>query len=454
MKKLLIIFSCILMMFAIVACNQSGPEVKPDAFEEANQAIPSSNVDMNTAKDVTEDQSAVFTEDFAKARTQVMSGVAGVIMESTTDGQIDWSKVLNHYLGSSAKDLYNGSEVSDIDTTVKVDIDSMSGKLSLECDELVLKGSELDENNKPVERVLSDITVDATLSGTTISITVGGNLDGKRFEITGTVTINTYATGEEDQIVPEFKETDDFITIKNLVTSEDYSLVSIKDIILDLTNVGANLSVTVKGVATIPVGASLNGNVVLSIAMKEDGISSIAVKVNSLTAKVDAGVLGNVSASIKDLSFDLVVAGFSTSLSVSEVSISGTLLPSMDNIRFKAGMKGFEFGSTGMISIDSMEATVLGYENISVAAKVEGFNADTSTDTDEVLISFSFAAAVSFEDQKIGIRGEWGKDLDPTDVSTFITIAVLNGAPVEPNSLFELIVRVVLPSTDGDGTTV
>lgn len=57
MKKLLIIFSCILMMFAIVACNQSGPEVKPDAFEEANQAIPSSNVDMNTAKDVTEDQS-------------------------------------------------------------------------------------------------------------------------------------------------------------------------------------------------------------------------------------------------------------------------------------------------------------------------------------------------------------------------------------------------------------
>ena len=129
-------------------CNRSLQSVvKPDAFEEANQAIPSSNVDMNTAKDVTEDQAAVFTEDFAKAQTQVMSGVAGVIMESTTDGQIDWSKVLNHYLGSSAKDLYNGSEVSDIDTTVKVDIDSMSGKLSLECDELVLKGSELDENN-------------------------------------------------------------------------------------------------------------------------------------------------------------------------------------------------------------------------------------------------------------------------------------------------------------------
>ena len=257
------------------------------------------------------------------------------------------------------------------------------------------------------------------------------------------MTINTYATGEEDQIVPEFKETDDFITIKNLVTSEDYSLVSIKDIILDLTNVGANLSVTVKGVATIPVGASLNGNVVLSIAMKEDGISSIAVKVNSLTAKVDAGALGNVSASIKDLSFELVAAGFSISLSVSEVSISGTLLPNADNIRLRAEMKGFEFGSTGMISIDSMEATVLGYENISVAAKVEDFRANTSVD--EVLPSFKFGAAVSFESQTIGIRGEM-YELKP--VKKLIT--VLNGTPVTPKSLIDLI--GIDPTPDaGDG---
>ena len=97
MKKLLIIFSCILMMFAIVACNQSGPEVKPDAFEEANQAIPSSNVDMNTAKDVTEDQTAVFTEDFAKAQTQINSGVVGYVLQNGSD--IDWVKVLEFYLG-------------------------------------------------------------------------------------------------------------------------------------------------------------------------------------------------------------------------------------------------------------------------------------------------------------------------------------------------------------------
>lgn len=428
------------MLFAIVACNQSGPEVKPDAFEEANQAIPSSNVDMTNAKDVTEDESAVeaFTSDFAKAQTQVMSGVAGVIMESTTDGQIDWSKVLNHYLGSSAKDLYDGSEVSDIDTTVKVDIDSMSGKLSLECDELVLKGSELGENNESVdvERVFSAIRVNATLSGKTISVVVEGKLDGADFKITGTVTINTSATSEEEQISVDFSETDPEVleNITSIVMSEDYSFAGSKDIILNLNNVKADLSVTVKDVSTIPVDVSLNGKVVLSVTLNEkDEISSIAVKVNSLTAKVDAGVLGNVSASIKDLSFDLVVAGFSTSLSVSEVSLSGTLLPKMDNIRLKAKMKGFEFDSTGIIAIDTIEATVLGYENISIAAKVEDFRVDT----DDVQPSFKFGAAVSFESQTIGIRGELFF-LKPIKL-----ITVLNGTPVTKDSLIELVVGII-----------
>lgn len=92
------------MLFAIVACNQSGPEVKPDAFEEANQAIPSSNVDMNTAKDVTEDQTAVFTEDFAKARTQVMSNsvVGQIINASGSEEGIDWMGILNYILGNGA----------------------------------------------------------------------------------------------------------------------------------------------------------------------------------------------------------------------------------------------------------------------------------------------------------------------------------------------------------------
>lgn len=261
--------------------------------------------------------------------------------------------------------------------------------------------------------------------------------------------------------MPDGEISSEIAKIKYIV--DNASFYSAKDINIGATDFVVGLSAIVLEKISIPATVSVNGSIVLSmktvIAKNEEGkevstLSGISVNVKALDVKVDAGALGNVSASIKDLNFELVAAGFSISLSVSEVSISGTLLPSMDNIRFKAGMKGFEFGSTGMISIDSMEATVLGYENISVAAKVEGFNADTSTDTDEVLISFSFAAAVSFEDQKIGIRGEWGKDLDPTDVSTFITIAVLNGAPVEPNSLFELIVGVVLPPTDGDGTTV
>lgn len=435
------------MLFAIVACNQSGPEVKPDAFEEANQAIPSSNVDMTTAQDVTENQTVVeaFNEDFAKAQTQVMSGVVGVIMESTSaEGQVDWGKVLAYYLGGTVRTLDDGAADSDSEPTVKVDIDSMSGVLSLECDELVFKGSEIGEDGNPitVEHVLSNIVVDATLSEKTISITVKGSLNDEAFEISGTITLDTYAKDEEDQIVVNFPSEDSAVlaTIKGIIS--DYSLAGSKDIILTLTDVKAGLSVTVKGVATIPVEASLNGNIVLSIAMNEkDEISGIAVKVNSLTAKVDAGALGNVSASIKNLSFKLDV-GLSISLSVSEVSLSGTLLPNNDNIRLKANMKDFEFDSTGIIAIESMEATVLGYKNISIAAKVESFRANTSAD--EVLPSFRFGAAVSFENQAIGVRGEM------YDLKPFKLITTLNGSPVTKDSLIALIGGAVNPTPDGD----
>lgn len=257
--------------------------------------------------------------------------------------------------------------------------------------------------------------------------------------------------------MPDGEISSEIAEIKYIV--DNASFYSAKDINIGATDFVVGLSAIVLEKISIPATVSVNGSIVLSmktvVAKNEEGkevstLSGISVNVKALDVKVDAGALGNVSASIKDLNFELVAAGFSISLSVSEVSISGTLLPSMDNIRFKAGMKGFEFDSTGIVAIDSMEATVLGYENISIAAKVEVFRVDT----DDVQPSFKFGAAVSFESQTIGIRGEWGKDLDPNDVSTFITIAVLNGAPVEPNSLFEFIVRVVLPSTDGDGTTV
>lgn len=399
---------------------------------------------------------AVFTEDFAKAQTQVMSNsVVGQIIEASgSEEGIDWVGILDYILGNGASKApaENGS----------AGIVFKSGTLSLGCDELVLE----DENPKDgdensIKYVFSDISVTVTpLEDGTISIGVQVSFKGDtiRDNISGKIVIDET---DGPTFVPDGEISSEIAEIKYIV--DNASFYSAKDINIGATDFVVGLSAIVLEKISIPATVSVNGSIVLSmktvIAKNEEGkevstLSGISVNVKALDVKVDAGALGNVSASIKDLDFELAISDFSTSLSISEVSLSGALLPMMDNIRFKAGMKGFEFGSTGMISIDSMEATVLGYENISVAAKVEGFNADTSTDTDEVLISFSFAAAVSFEDQKIGIRGEWGKDLDPTDVSTFITIAVLNGAPVEPNSLFELIVRVVLPSTDGDGTTV
>lgn len=448
MKKLLIVFSCILMMFAIVACNQAGPDVKPDAFEEANQAIPSSNVDMTTAKVVTEDEEAVgaFTSDFGKAKTQVMSGIVGQVIEASgSEEGIDWMGIINSVLGNGAsKALDEGSADSDSDPTVKVDIDSMAGVLSLTCEGLTFKDSATDENGRPVMHTLAT-SVTATLSRKTISITASGTLDGEVFAISGTVTLNTYAKNEEEQIVYDFGDSAVLAKIKGIVS--DCSLAGSKDITIILDDIQADLGVTVKNVAKVPVGVSLKGSIVLSLAMDEKNeLNSVLVNVNSLTAKVDAGALGNASASIKDLKFELIIAGLSTSLSISEVSLFGTLLPNNDNIRLKATMKGFELDSNGVIAIDSIEATVLGYENISAAAKVEGFRADTSTD--EVFLSFKFAAAASFEKQTIGIRGEWGN----SESDGPITIAVLNREPVKPDSLIALIVGTVTPSPDVDGT--
>lgn len=89
--------------------------------------------------------------------------------------------------------------------------------------------------------------------------------------------------------------------------------------------------------------------------------------------------------------------------------------------------------TTGIIAIDTIEATVLGYENISIAAKVEDFRVDT----DDVQPSFKFGAAVSFESQTIGIRGELFF-LKPIKL-----ITVLNGTPVTKDSLIELVVGVI-----------
>jgi len=432
MKKLLIIFSCILMLFAIVACNQSGPEVKPDAFEEANQAIPSSSTDMTNAKVVAEDKPTVdaFTADFAKAQTQVMSNsvVGQIIDASGSEEGIDWIGILNYILG-------NGSSKAPSENS-PVGIVFKAGKLSLGCDELVLENeNEKDEKGETVKYVFSGILVTATPSeGGIISIEVQLDLNGEAIsgKVSGKIVIDEVDGPTFEIEVAEGTISQQIERIEKIIDST--SFYSAKDIKIGAINLGVDLFATVSETISIPVSVSVNGSIVLSMKTDENGtLSSISVKVDSLEAKVEAGVFGNAFVSIKELNFEFVVDGFSISLSVSEVSLSGTLLPKMDNIRLKAKMRNFGLNSAGIIAIDSMEATVLGYENISVAAKIEGFHADTSTE--EGLISFDFAAAVSFEDQTVGIRGEWGN----SELDGPIIIAVLNGTPVTPDSLIDLV---------------
>lgn len=389
--------------------------------------------------------SAVFTEDFAKARTQVMSNsvVGQIINASGSEEGIDWMGILNYILGNGASKAQTPG--SDDVATVKVDIVSMAGTISFESKKLVFEG----EADK--KYTFSGISVNAILSGKTISITATGKLEEveEEFNLSATITIDT---SSEKPINIESSDEDKKKIGEIIGIISESTLADSKETTVKANGLRAILSIKIAGIdAQIPVTVSIDGDVLLT-TQEEGEDMRVILKLDSLKASVESKPFGNVSVSIKGLDFGITITSTDNevSISVSEVSLSGTLLPKMDNIRLKAKMKGFEFDSTGIITIDTIEATVLGYENISIAAKVEDFRVDT----DDVQPSFKFGAAVSFESQTIGIRGEWGKDLDPTDVSTFITIAVLNGAPVEPNSLFELIVRVVLPPTDGDGTTV
>ncbi len=433
MKKLLIVFSCILMLFAIVACNQSGPEVKPDAFEEANQAIPSSNVDMNDAKDVTEDQTAAFTADFAKAQTQITSGVVGYVLQNGSD--IDWVKVLEFYLGGgTAKALDEGSE--DPEATVKVDIVSMAGTISFESDKLVFEG-EADE-----KYIFSGISVDATLAGKTISITATGKLEGddEPFNLSATITLDT---SSENPIDIKFSDEDaEKIGEITGILSES-TLADSKNTNVKVNGLKAILSIKIAGIETpIPVTVSVDGDVLLTTEKKGEDMRVI-VRLDSFKATVESWTLGNVTASIKGLDFGITITSTDNevSISVSEISISGELLPLMDNIRLRAKVKNLTINASGIVSVGSVEATVLGYKNISIAANITGFKTTTSDFLADA--TFDFGAAVSFESQTIGIRGEYFHE--PLNL-----ITTLNGSPVTKDSLIELVVGTINPTPDGD----
>lgn len=373
-------------------------------------------------------QSAVFTEDFAKARTQVMSNsvVGQIINASGSEEGIDWMGILNYILGNGASRLQTPG--SDDVATVKVDIVSIAGTISFESKKLVFEG-EADEKH-----TFSGISVNAILSGKTISITATGKLEGdeEEFNLSATITIDT---SSEKPINIESSDEDKEKIGEIIGIISESTLADSKETTVKANGLKAILSIKIAGIdAQIPVTVSIDGDVLLT-TQEEGEDMRVILKLDSLKASVESKPFGNVSVSIKGLDFGITITSTDNevSISVSEVSLSGTLLPKMDNIRLKAKMKGFEFDSTGIIAIDTIEATVLGYENISIAAKVEDFRVDT----DDVQPSFKFGAAVSFESQTIGIRGELFF-LKPIKL-----ITVLNGTPVTKDSLIELVVGVI-----------
>ena len=433
------------MMFAIVACNQAGPDVKPDAFEEANQAIPSSNVDMNDAKDVTEDQTAAFTADFNKAMENVGSGFIAHVL---TADPVDLKECIEFYLkGGASKVLYADSDVDADPFTVE--IDSLSGSLTLESKKLVFEGETDGATNE-----ISDLFVVATLSGKTISLSIKGTLkDGKAEAKTLDISIKMNLTNGISN--PEISgDSDDIASFDNVIALCSNGLADSKGTIVRAEGLNVTVLVNITGTdISIPVTVSVDGNLSLSttdLTIKDasgEVIKHITLEMDSLKVVVDADVIGSVSASIKGLTFEIntgyegETGSLEASLSVSEVSLSGELLPLMDNIRLRAKVKNLTINASGIVSVGSVEATVLGYKNISIAANITGFKTTTSDFLADA--TFDFGAAVSFESQTIGIRGEYFHE-------PLILITTLNGSPVTNDSLIALIGGVVNPTPDGD----
>ena len=354
------------------------------------------------------------------------SVVGQIINASGSEEGIDWMGILNYILGNGASKAPDAG--SDDVATVKVDIVSMAGTISFESKKLVFEG-EADE-----KYTFSGISVNAILSGKTISITATGKLEGdeEEFNLSATITIDT---SSEKPINIESSDEDKEKIGEIIGIISESTLADSKETTVKANGLKAILSIKIAGIdAQIPVTVSIDGDVLLT-TQEEGEDMRVILKLDSLKASVESKPFGNVSVSIKGLDFGITITSTDNevSISVSEVSLSGALLPKMDNIGLKAKMKGFEFDSTGIIAIDTIEATVLGYENISIAAKVEDFRVDT----DDVQPSFKFGAAVSFESQTIGIRGELFF-LKPIKL-----ITVLNGTPVTKDSLIELVVGVI-----------
>lgn len=422
-----------MLLFAAVSCNQE-PEIKADPLDETKQAIPAENVDMTSALVITpeSEQATAFGRDWASAYSQVSNGIVGKALSGEIE---DFTDALNAYFGfpivPPASKPTNYGEIGGIEVT------SMSGVVSATATKVDVEVTEEDTTTVVENIAIDNVSATATvLKKDEIDVVVNGTIEGKVFSISLKLdskmeVTNTDVSGNPDALIALGKIMDE----KN-----SYEIMGIQGLKVELKGIGLGVKVSVIGL-NVPVSASASIEGAVSVEYSENMQS---LETSNLKISLNVEQIANVNVAIKDLSIKGEQTPSSTggepdnvvTIAVSEVSLSGTLLPLKDNIRLKANMRDLSFKAK-QLGIESIEASIAGYNGaISIAASIENLDVDTSID--EPSPAFKFGAAATIGNQTIGVRGDLSS-------SNPLEITMLNGNPVTQDSLRTLIMRCIIP---------
>lgn len=430
--KFIVLALVFMLLFAAVSCNQE-PEIKADPLDETKQAIPAENVDMTNAQAITDDQKTAFTTDWNKALEQFSKGL---IAHGLSNEGMSLGDVLSYYFEYNAPKTA-GSDASDEDP-FSVKIMSFSGTASAKATKVVVEttadaNTTTDEPTpEPETIVINNVSATATLSKEKTVIVITGTINGKPFSISLQMKINekNAMVLEEESIDPTLDD-DTRAELDKILNAEYVDFREVQGLSIEMNGVELGMDFFVVGYTPeIPANVSIEGTASVDYSNGE-----ISIKVDALKVSMEVEQLANLDATIKDLSID-IKGGLS--IEAAEVSLSGTLLPRMDNIRFKATVKDAKFSlATGLIEIASIEVSAKGYEVVSIAANLERFSMNVTSEGS--IPEFAFGAAVSIGNQTIGVRGSLSNSSSFADFD-FISVSVLNGKPVTFKSLVNFII--------------
>lgn len=415
-----------MLLFAAVSCNQE-PEIKADPLDETKQAIPAENVDMSSEKDfqaLSKEKQESFRASLDTAIEQFSKGIIAKALAS--EEGMSLGEMLNEYFGYKPS---AASEPVGTGTSIKV-FESLKGTVTAKAKKIVYETNAEDEFDRETIPV-SDLTATATLSKERITVIVNGTIYGEDLHFSLEYVIED--NGETGD--PELLEGD--ADTFNKINDATIMQVSGLTIEADGVEMSMNIPVSdyVKG--TIQVKATIEGKA----SIKATSSTEALIKVDTLkisasvdqVANLDATIKGLSLSASKDASADMEFSG----LSISEVSLSGAFLPSRDNIRFKANVNGFEIFTSGTIAIDSVDASIMGYGVVSVAASINDFSINTKNY--DSTLEFTFGAAASIGNQTIGLRGGIFGSITTLDFD----VTLLNGEPITMDSLITFIMEYI-----------